>query len=76
MPEIIKSKAIPTAIEFMQREVIEDAEEYLGKKFPDHQADAYLLLKFDGNSAEEIEADYDKVAKTLFESGRAGCADL
>mgnify|MGYP000395996387 FL=1 len=59
VPEIIKSKAIPTAIEFMQREVIEDAEEYLGKKFPDHQADAYLLLKFDGNSAEEIEADYD-----------------
>lgn len=31
VPLIIKSKAIPTAIEFMQREVIIDAEEYLGK---------------------------------------------
>lgn len=69
VPEIIKSKSIPTAIEFMQREVIEDAEEYLGKKFPDHQADAYLLLKFDGNSAEEIEADYDKVAKLCLSRG-------
>ena len=39
----------------MQREVIEDAEEYLGKAFPDKQSDAYLLLKFDGNSVEEIE---------------------
>lgn len=69
VPEIIKSKSIPTAIEFMQREVIEDAEEYLGKKFPDHQADAYLLLKFDGNSTEEIEADYDKVAKLCLDQG-------
>ena len=39
----------------MQREVIMDAEEYLGRKFPDNQADAYLLLKFDGASTEEIE---------------------
>lgn len=69
VPEIIKSKSIPTAIEFMQREVIEDAEEYLGKKFPDHQADAYLLLKFDGNSTEEVEADYDKVAKLCLDQG-------
>lgn len=69
VPEIIKSKAIPTAIEFMQREVIEDAEEYLGKAFPDKQSDAYLLLKFDGNSTEEIEETYDKVAKLCLEQG-------
>ena len=54
-PGYHQSKTIPTAIEFMQREVIEDAEEYLGKAFPDKQSDAYLLLKFDGNSTEEIE---------------------
>ena len=52
VPLIIQSKAIPTAIEFMEREVILDAEKYLGKKFPDNQADAYLLLKFDGNTME------------------------
>ena len=46
VPKIIKSKAIPTAIEFMQGEVILASEEYLGKKFPDHSADAYLLLSF------------------------------
>ena len=69
VPLIIQSKVIPTAIEFMQREVIIDAEEYLGKKFPDSQSDAYLLLKFDGNSTEEIEAAYDKVAKLCLEQG-------
>lgn len=69
VPLIIKSKSIPTAIEFMQREVIEDAEIYLGKAFPDKQSDAYLLLKFDGNSTEEIEEAYDKVAKLCLEQG-------
>ena len=69
VPLIIKSKSIPTAIEFMQREVIMDAEKYLGKAFPDHQADAYLLLKFDGNSVEEIENTYDQVAKLCLEQG-------
>lgn len=69
VPKIIKSKSIPTAIEFMQREVIMDAEKYLGKKFPDNSSDAYLLLKFDGNSTEEIEKAYDSVAKICLEQG-------
>lgn len=69
VPLIIKSRAIPTAIEFMQREVIIDAEKYLGKKFPDNSADAYLLLKFDGNSTEEIERDYESVARICLEQG-------
>ncbi|MGN0266529.1 MAG: FAD-binding oxidoreductase [Lachnospiraceae bacterium] len=69
VPLIISSKSVPTAIEFMQREVIIDAEEYLGKKFPDNSSDAYLLLKFDGNSTEEIEKDYDAVAQICLEQG-------
>lgn len=69
VPEIIRSKALPTAVEFMQREVIEDAEEYLGKSFPDKQSDAYLLLKFDGNTTEEVERLYDRVARLCLEQG-------
>lgn len=69
VPLIIKSKSVPTAVEFMQREVIMDAEEYLGRKFPDNQADAYLLLKFDGASTEEIEKDYQGVAGICLEQG-------
>lgn len=69
VPMIIKSRAVPTAIEFMQREVIMDAEKYLGKKFPDNSSDAYLLLKFDGNTTEEIERDYESVARICLEQG-------
>lgn len=69
VPKIIKAKCIPTAVEFMQKEVIEDAESYLGSKFPDSTSDAYLLLKFDGNSKEEIENYYGDTAKICLESG-------
>jgi len=69
VPLIVKSKALPTAIEFMEREVITDTEAYLGKKFPDNQADAYLLLKFDGNSDEEIENLYTDVAQLCLVQG-------
>ena len=69
VPKIIKAKIIPTAIEFMQREVIIAAEQFLGKKFPDNSADAYLLLTFDGNSKEEIEKDYEKVANICIAEG-------
>lgn len=69
VPLIVRSKAEPTAIEFMQKEVILDAEQYLGKKFPDHQADAYLLLRFDGNSTAEVEADYEPVANLCLLKG-------
>jgi glycolate oxidase len=69
VPKIIKSKVVPTAVEFMEREVIEAAEEYLGKSFPDKTADAYLLLTFDGNSVQEIERLYDQVARICLDAG-------
>ena len=69
VPKIIKAKVIPTAVEFMEKEVILASEEYLGKKFPDHASDSYLLLTFDGRSKKEIELTYDHVAKICLECG-------
>ena len=69
VPVIIKAKVIPTAIEYMEKDVLLASEEFLGKKFPDHSADAYLLLTFDGNSTEEIENMYDYAAKICLDQG-------
>jgi lactate dehydrogenase (NAD+,ferredoxin) subunit LctD len=69
VPTIIKSKAIPTAIEYMERNVILSAENYLGKKFPDNSADAYLLLTFDGNSKADVEKIYEQVAHVCLDTG-------
>ncbi len=69
VPKIIKAKVIPTAIEYMVKDVILASEEFLGKRFPDSSADAYLLLTFDGNSVEEIERAYENVAHICLEAG-------
>ncbi|MEF9918220.1 MAG: FAD-binding oxidoreductase [Eubacterium sp.] len=69
VPKIIKSKAIPTAIEFMERQTILFAEDFLGKKFPDSNSNAYILLTFDGNSKEQVEAEYEVVADLCLKEG-------
>ena len=69
VPKILQFRTNPTAVEFMQRQVIEAAEEYLGLHFPDKSADAYLLLTFDGSSREEIEGTYQKAAEICLACG-------
>ena len=69
VPEILKSKASLTAIEYMSLDTIISAEEFLGKKFPDTNYAAYILLTFDGNNMAEIESEYTKVASLCIEKG-------
>ena len=69
VPVLFKAKLAPTAVEFMEKEVIEASEEYLGKPFPDKSADVYLLLTFDGNSPEEVEKAGDQAAELLLNAG-------
>lgn len=69
VPAIVSSGANITAIEFMQKDCILYAEEYLGKKFPDHSSESYLILTFDGVSKEEVEKEYSKIADLCIELG-------
>ena len=69
VPKIIRSKVIPTAIEYMSRDTILFSEDYLGKKFPDTKNDAYILLTFDGNSDAQVEQDMNTVADLCLELG-------
>ncbi len=71
VPEIIKSKASLTAIEFFEREAILFSESYLGKKFPDTSSPAYLLLTVDGNDREVVDNELTSVAKLCMELGAA-----
>lgn len=69
VPQIIRSKVTPTAIEYMSRDTILFSESYLGKKFPDTKNDAYILLTFDGNTDEQVEADMNTVANLCLDIG-------
>lgn len=59
----------PTAVEFMEREVIACAETYLGKQFPDTSADAYLLVRLDGPSAEALKPAMDQLTDLALSIG-------
>jgi len=69
VPLILKDKVTPVAVEFMEGDVIKIAEEYLGKKFPDHSAQAYLLLSFDGATKDQVQRDYEGVASLCLKNG-------
>ena len=69
VPRILSAGDIPCALEFFQREVLEAAEEYLGRGFPHTSAQAYLMLSFFGNDALELEKTYERVAEVCLENG-------
>lgn len=71
VPLIVKTDTNPTAIEYMSKDTILFSENYLSKKFPDTNHDAYLLLTFDGTSDTEIEKNYSKIADICIENGAA-----
>ncbi|MBN1633771.1 MAG: FAD-binding protein [Ignavibacteria bacterium] len=60
--EIFKQGLIPSALEFMERDAIKTAEEHLSKVYPNSDAEAQLLVEFDGNNEEVIFADIEKCA--------------
>ncbi len=66
---IVQSAANPTAIEYMSKDVIGFAEEYLGKKFPDTAHPAYLLLTLDAADEQEAERAYSQVADLCLAHG-------
>ena len=55
VPQVLACGCDPTAVEFMEREVISCAETYLGKQFPDTSASAYLLVRLDGASVDALQ---------------------
>lgn len=69
VPLILKVKVIPRSLEFMEQEVILMSEDYLGKKFPDHSAPAYLMLAFDGASRKQLDGELDAAAKVCLQNG-------
>ncbi|MGI6663276.1 MAG: FAD-binding oxidoreductase [Bacillota bacterium] len=69
VPELIRSGTDPTAVEFLTREVISLAEDYLGKSFPRIQGDAALLLTYDGFSAQDVSERADMASELCIGRG-------
>ncbi len=69
VPGILISGCEPTAVEFMEKEVIRSAETYLGKQFPDSSSDAYLLVRLDGVSWDALQPNINTLCETALKLG-------
>lgn len=74
VPKFKMAHLNPQAIEFMEREIILSSERYVGKEvFPKslngQEIGAYLLLTFDANTSEELDALIEKAEELVLEAG-------
>lgn len=74
VPQFFMNHLNPQALEFMEREIVLASERYIGKSvFPQKlegiQAEAYLLVTFDGDSMEELEEITERAAEVVLEAG-------
>ena len=56
LPTLFAMSLKPTAIEFVERKVIAIGENYLSKEFPCPEAEAYLIVTFDGCEQDVLDA--------------------
>lgn len=74
VPKFFMNHLNPQALEFMEREIVLSSERYIGKSvFPQViegvQAEAYLLVTFDGDSMESLEEITERAAEVVLEAG-------
>jgi glycolate oxidase len=63
--DIFQRGITPSALEFMEKSAVRAAEEQLGKKFPNGQAEAQLLIEVDGNYEEGLINDIRVIAEVV-----------
>jgi glycolate oxidase len=66
---IFQSGITPSALELMENSAMRAAEQQLGKKFPNGDADAQLLIEVDGNYEETLDKDIETIAEIVMENG-------
>jgi glycolate oxidase len=66
---IIARRIVPTAIEFMERDIVHACQRFLGKDLPYAGAAAQLLIQLDGNHKVALEEAYHTVAELCLDAG-------
>jgi len=63
VPKVIQFETLPTAVEFLENKTLKFSEEFLGKKIPNADYNAYLLVSFDGTTQIEVDHHVDRVSE-------------
>lgn len=65
---ILRADANPTAVEFMERNVVRLGEDFSGVRYPCPEAGSYILLTFDGREG-EVAASAERIQALALSSG-------
>ena len=65
---ILRADANPTAVEFMERNVVRVGEDFSGVRYPCPEAGSYILLTFDGREG-EVAASAERIQTLALSSG-------
>jgi len=66
---IIARRIVPTAIEFMERDIVHACQRFLDKEVPYAGAAAQLLIQLDSNHKQALDQDYETVAELCLAHG-------
>lgn len=74
VPKIKRANLNPQALEFMEKEIVQSSERYVGKavfpqKIDGMEAGAYLLVTFEGKDEEDLEDMIEKTSELVLDAG-------
>ena len=73
VPEVLALPFVPTAIEFLERELIDIVERNLGKLPPVKQGGAVLIVMYDALSRQELDSAVEAAAEAALAHGAIDC---
>lgn len=66
--EILKNRLTPTAIEFVEKDAILETERQTYKKMPNHDAEAYLIIRIDGDNESTLLSEGEMISNICLEN--------
>ena len=73
VPKVLELPFVPTAIEFLERELIDIVERTLNKPFPVQQGEAVLIVMYDASSKQELDSAVEAAAESALANGAFDC---
>lgn len=73
VPIVLGLSAQPTAVEFVERELLEIVERRLKKTFPVKEGEAVLFVMYDASSREELESAIEMASEAAIDNNAIDC---
>lgn len=73
VPKVLELPFVPTAIEFLERELIDIVERNLNKMFPVKDGNAVLIVMYDASNQQELDLAVEAAAEAALDNGALDC---